>query len=175
MFTNFDCNCFFVANRAALINALTIMPEYLRNTATESGQVFDYRDWQIPLGRRFRALKLWFVIRHYGVEGLQFHIRRHVDLARQFAGWVQAGGNFELAAPPTLNLVCFRHTGGDAINMKLMEQLNRSGRLFLTHTKLNGQIALRFCVGQTHTDLPHVQRAWQLIEQTAADLTVVGS
>ena len=82
MFTNFDCNCFYVADRKALIQTLSVLPEYLRNKATESGAVFDYRDWQIPLGRRFRALKLWFVIRHYGIEGLQHHVRRHVELAR---------------------------------------------------------------------------------------------
>ncbi len=87
MFTNFDCDCFYVADRKVLIQALSILPEYLRNKATESGAVIDYRDWQVPLGRRFRALKLWFVIRHYGIEGLQAHIREHVRLAREFAGW----------------------------------------------------------------------------------------
>ena len=85
MFTNFDCDCFYVADRAALIKTLSVLPEYLRNQATESGAVIDYRDWQVPLGRRFRALKLWFVIRHYGVQGLQYHLRRHVELAQQFA------------------------------------------------------------------------------------------
>ena len=113
MFTNFDCDCFFVADRASLIKTLSILPEYLRNQATESGAVFDYRDWHIQLGRRFRSLKLWFVIRHYGVEGLQYHIRQHVDLAQEFARWV-AASDFELAAPAPLNLVCFRHLGGDA-------------------------------------------------------------
>ncbi|HLJ42233.1 MAG TPA: pyridoxal-dependent decarboxylase, partial [Candidatus Acidoferrales bacterium] len=103
MFTNFDCDCFYVADRKALINTMSVLPEYLRNQATESGAVIDYRDWHIPLGRRFRALKLWFVIRHYGVEGLQHHVRRHVELAQQFASWVrddsQNNGQFELAAP----------------------------------------------------------------------------
>ena len=89
MFTNFDCNCFWVADRKALIQTLSILPEYLRNQATESGAVIDYRDWHIQLGRRFRSLKLWFVIRHYGVEGLQHHIRQHVQLAQQFAEWVR--------------------------------------------------------------------------------------
>ena len=90
MFTNFDCDCFYVADRATLIKTLSVLPEYLRNQATESGAVFDYRDWHVPLGRRFRALKLWFVIRHYGVEGLRHHIRRHIELAQQFAAWVAA-------------------------------------------------------------------------------------
>ncbi len=169
MFTNFDCNAFFVADRQALINALSIMPEYLRNQASESGEVFDYRDWQIPLGRRFRALKLWFVIRHYGVEGLRHHIRQHVDLARRFAAWVRASDRFELAAEPPLNLVCFRHRGGDEATQRLMERLNQSGKLFLTHTRLNGKFTLRFSIGQTRTELRHVERAWQLMNELAGD------
>jgi aromatic-L-amino-acid decarboxylase len=171
MFTNFDCNCFYVANRQALINALSILPEYLRNQASESGQVFDYRDWQIPLGRRFRALKLWFVIRHYGLEGLQYHLRRHVELAQQFAGWVRTSENFELAVEPRLNLVCFGHKGGDAINQALMDDLNRSGKLYLTHTRLNNRLALRLSVGQTWTEYRHVEQAWQQILAAAVRAT----
>jgi aromatic-L-amino-acid decarboxylase len=165
MFTNFDCDCFYVTDRAALINALSVLPEYLRNQATESGAVIDYRDWQIPLGRRFRSLKLWFVIRHYGVEGLRHHIRRHVALAQEFAQWVQDDDRFELVVPPPLNLVCFRHIGGDAINQRLLERLNRSGKLYLTHTKLNDQYILRFSVGQTHTQERHVRQAWEQIQR----------
>jgi len=170
MFTNFDCDCFYVADRAALIQTLSVLPEYLRNKATESGAVIDYRDWHIPLGRRFRSLKLWFVIRHYGIEGLQHHIRRHIELAQNFAKWVEGSDRFELAAPAPLNLVCFRHVGGDDINRKLMEQLNQSGRLYLTHTALNDRYTLRFCIGQTHTEKRHVQAAWEQIQQTAAEL-----
>jgi aromatic-L-amino-acid decarboxylase len=168
MFTNFDCDCFWVADRAALIRTLSILPEYLKNKATESGAVFDYRDWHIPLGRRFRALKLWFVIRHYGVEGLQHHVRRHVELAQQFAGWIKDDARFELAAPVPLNLVCFRHKGGDEVNQGIMERLNRSGDLYLTHTKLNGRVTLRLCVGQTNTEQRHVERAWKRIQEEAA-------
>jgi aromatic-L-amino-acid decarboxylase len=168
MFTNFDCDCFYVADRNALIQTLSILPEYLRNKATESGAVIDYRDWQIPLGRRFRALKLWFVIRHYGTEGLCYHVRRHVELAQMFANWVQASTDFELAVPPPLNLVCFRHRGGDEINQQIMERLNTGGRLYLTHTRMQGQHTLRFCVGQTHTELHHVERAWERIQEAAA-------
>lgn len=164
LFTNFDCDCFYVADRKALINALSVLPEYLRNQASASGTVIDYRDWQIPLGRRFRALKLWFVIRHYGITGLQYHIRRHVALAQEFAGWVQADARFELVAPPRLNLVCFRLRGTDAANQALLDKLNGSGALYLTHTRLNGQLALRFCVGQTHTERRHVVRAWEQIK-----------
>jgi aromatic-L-amino-acid decarboxylase len=170
MFTNFDCDCFWVTDRAALIRTLSVQPEYLKNKATESGAVFDYRDWQIPLGRRFRSLKLWFVIRHYGVEGLQHHIRRHVQLAQEFAKWVKDDNRFELAAPAPLNLVCFRHKGGDEINQALMDRVNRSGDLYLTHTKLNDRITLRFCVGQTNTEARHVRRAWQRIQEEADTL-----
>jgi aromatic-L-amino-acid decarboxylase len=167
MFTNFDCNCFWVADRKALIQTLSILPEYLRNQATESGAVIDYRDWHIQLGRRFRSLKLWFVIRHYGVEGLQYHIRRHVELAQQFAEWVRNDNDFEVAAPVPLNLVCFRHKGGDVANQTIMGRLNGSGDLFLTHTKLNGKLTLRLCIGQTHTELRHVERAWERIREEA--------
>ena len=129
MFTNFDCDCLYVADRKALIQTLSVLPEYLRNKATETGAVIDYRDWHVPLGRRFRALKLWFVIRHYGVEGLRHHVRRHVELAQQFASWVRADDRFELAAPAPLNLVCFRHRSGDAANQTIMDRLNQSGDL----------------------------------------------
>ncbi len=170
MFTNFDCDAFFVADRKALINTLSILPEYLRNKATESGAVIDYRDWHIPLGRRFRSLKLWFVIRHYGVEGLRHHIRRHVELAHQFADWVSGDRRFELAAPVPLNLVCFRHHGGDEFNQTLMDRLNRSGDLYLTHTKLGERFTLRLCVGQTHTEARHVKGAWDRIREEVEKL-----
>jgi aromatic-L-amino-acid decarboxylase len=170
MFTNFDCDCFYVADRRALVQTLSVVPEYLRNKASETGAVIDYRDWQIPLGRRFRALKLWFVIRHYGIEGLQYHIRQHVELAQQFAGWVRADRRFELAAPVPLNLICFRHTGGDASNQTLMDRLNRSGDLYLTHTRLNDLLTLRLCVGQTNTTARHVENAWKRIQEEAGKL-----
>ncbi len=173
MFTNFDCDCFYVADRKALIQTLSVLPEYLRNKATETGAVIDYRDWQIPLGRRFRALKLWFVIRHYGVEGLQHHIREHVALAQQFAAWVRNDDRFEIAAPAPLNLVCFRHKGGDEVNQTLMDRLNRSGDLYLTHTRLNDRLTLRVCVGQTNTTHRHVERAWKLIQEETARLGTV--
>jgi aromatic-L-amino-acid decarboxylase len=170
MFTSFDCNCFWVADRKALIQTLSILPEYLRNQASESGSVIDYRDWHIQLGRRFRSLKLWFVIRHYGVEGLQHHIREHVRLAQQFAEWVRNDDGFEIAVPAPLNLVCFRHKGGDAANQIIMDRLNRSGDLYLTHTKLNGKMTLRMCVGQTNTQTRHVKRAWERIQEEAQKL-----
>ncbi len=170
MFTTFDCDCFYVADRKALIKTLSVLPEYLRNQATESGAVIDYRDWQIPLGRRFRSLKLWFVIRHYGIQGLRHHIRSHVKLAQQFIQWVQADKRFEVVAPAPLNLVCFRLKGEDAINQQLMERLNASGKLYLTHTRLNDRMVLRMCIGQTYTEARHVEQAWKKICEVAADL-----
>ncbi|HKQ97469.1 MAG TPA: pyridoxal-dependent decarboxylase, partial [Candidatus Polarisedimenticolia bacterium] len=170
MFTNFDCDAFWVADRAALIRALSILPEYLKNQATASGAVFDYRDWQVPLGRRFRALKLWFVIRHYGVEGLRHHVRRHVELAQWFAGKVRASERFEMAAPAPLNLVCFRHRGGDEANRTLLERANATGKIYLTHTVLDGRHTLRLSVGQTHTEARHVEAAWTLLNELAAKI-----
>ncbi|HPW54306.1 MAG: aspartate aminotransferase family protein [Thermoanaerobaculaceae bacterium] len=173
MFTNFDCDCFWVADRRALVRALSILPEYLRNQATDSGQVIDYRDWQVPLGRRFRALKLWAVIRHNGVEGLRHHVRAHIALARELAGWIAADPDFELVVDPPLNLVCFRHRGGDAVNQAVMDRLNSSGEMYLSHTRLADRLVLRLCIGQTWTRRPQVEAAWRRI-RAAARLLVDG-
>ena len=170
MFTNFDCDVFWVADRNELISTFTILPEYLKNKATESGAVFDYRDWHVQLGRRFRSLKLWFVIRHYGVEGLQYHIRKHVELTRMFTNWITNSADFELVVEPPLNLVCFRHKNGDDFNMKLMNTINASGKLFFTHTKLNNQLVLRMSIGQTYTEEEHLKTAWELIITAASQL-----
>jgi aromatic-L-amino-acid decarboxylase len=167
MFVNFDCDCFYVADRAALIRALSVLPEYLKNQATASGAVIDYRDWQVPLGRRFRALKLWFVIRCFGVRGLQERVREHVRLAREFASWVEADPRFELAAPAPLNLVCFRHTGGEEVNQKVLDRTSASGKLYLTHTRLDGKLTLRMSIGGAATRQQHVLRAWELIREAA--------
>jgi aromatic-L-amino-acid decarboxylase len=173
MFTNFDCDCFFIADRASLIRALSVLPEYLRNQASESGAVIDYRDWQVPLGRRFRALKLWFVIRHYGVEGLRRHIRRHVELAQEFASWVRASADFELVARAPLNLVCFAHRAGNDFNRRLLENLNRTGKLYLTHTMLAGRYTLRLCIGQSQTEARHVRETWELVRTVAEGMNRV--
>lgn len=167
MLTNFDCTAFYVANRRSLTDTFAIQPEYLRNAATAGGEVFDYRDWQVPLGRRFRALKLWFVIRHFGLAGLQRHVRRHVALAARLAEWVRADARFELAAPAPFGLVCFRLKDSDAANESLLARLNASGKLFLSHTRVNGRFTLRFCIGQPATTLRHVERAWALIQRMA--------
>ncbi len=163
LLTNFDCDCFFVADREPLIRALTVMPEYLRNAASERGEAIDYRDWQVPLGRRFRALKLWFVLRSYGVKALQAFIRGHLELAAEFERWVEDSADFELVQPRSLNLICFRRRGSDDDNRALLERLNRSGRLFLSHTVIHGRFTLRMCIGQTYTSREHVVAAWDAI------------
>lgn len=170
MFTNFDCNCFFVADRSVLIKTLSILPEYLKNQATESGAVFDYRDWHIQLGRRFRSLKLWFVIRNYGVNGLRYHIQEHIRIAQQFAEWVRSSSEFELVAPAPLNLVCFAHRNGNDFNKKLLETINSAGKMYFTHTVIDGKYVLRMCIGQTNTNEDHVLQAWKTIQQTANKL-----
>ncbi|MBC8003990.1 MAG: aspartate aminotransferase family protein [Verrucomicrobia bacterium] len=170
MFTNFDCNCFYVADRKVLIKTLSILPEYLKNQATESGAVIDYRDWHIQLGRRFRSLKLWFVIRQYGITGLQFHIREHIRMAQKFADWVRASEEFFLVAPVPLNLVCFAHREGNDFSRKLLEKVNQEGHIYMTHTLINGQYTLRMCIAQTHTTEEHVRKAWQNIQRAALEL-----
>ena len=171
MFTAFDCDAFWVRDRAALVRSLSVLPEYLRNTATESGKVIDYRDWQVPLGRRFRALKLWFVLRAFGLEGLRRRIRRHLELAEAFAAWVGADERFELVVPRSLNLVCFRLRGSDETNETLLERLNASGALYLTHTRLatkgGDRYTLRMSIGQTETAERHVRAAWERIRSEA--------
>jgi aromatic-L-amino-acid decarboxylase len=171
MFTNFDCNAFFVADREALIGALSILPEYLRNQATISGAVFDYRDWHVPLGRRFRALKLWFVIRHYGVNGLRHHIRRHVELAQTFKQWIVDSEEFELAVDTPLNLICFAHRDGDEVTEAIMQHVNSGGKMYLTHTKLRDRFTLRMSIGQTHTEHVHVENAWRQLLQASRSVT----
>ena len=167
LFTTFDCSCFFVADRRWLIEALSILPEYLRNAASESGAVIDYRDWQVPLGRRFRALKLWFVLRWYGAEGLRHHVREHVRLAGELAERVAADDRLVLAAPADLNLVCFRHVSGDEATTALHEALNATGRVYLTHTRLGGRYVIRASIGAWTTEQRHADALWALIAELA--------
>ncbi|MGX7680357.1 aminotransferase class V-fold PLP-dependent enzyme [Jatrophihabitans sp. DSM 45814] len=163
LLTNFDCNAFWVADRAALIGALSILPEFLRNSATESGAVIDYRDWQVPLGRRFRALKLWTVLRWYGADGLAAHIRKHVALAAEFASWLDADERFELVAPHPLALVTFRLAEGDDATRAVLDAINQSGKAYLTHTVVNGKTAIRMAIGSVLTERRHVYAVWQQI------------
>ena len=173
MFTNFDCSAYFVKEKESLIRTFEILPEYLKTASR--GLVNDYRDWGIPLGRRFRALKLWFVIRSYGVTQLQEKIREHIKIARWLEQQVIANRDFEVMAPVPLSLVCFRYKPScilgienlNRINEDLLRKLNASGKIFLTHTKLKGQYTLRMSIGGTLTTQDHVEKAWKLIREMA--------
>ena len=176
LFTNFDCSAYFVKDKEALLRTFEILPEYLK-TGTR-GRVNDYRDWGIPLGRRFRALKLWFVIRSFGVKGLQEMLREHLRLAGWIREEVEKDPAFELMAPVPLNTVCFRYNPGltdekelDRINTLLLDRLNRSGRVYFTHTRVNGKYTIRFMIGQTHTREDHVKNAWNLIKEYSREIT----
>lgn len=167
LLTNFDCSLFYVADRQPMLAALSVVPEYLRNAATDDGQVIDYRDWQISLGRRFRALKLWFVIRTHGIEGLQSFVRSHVEMANDLAAKIEAHPNYELVAPPSLSLVTFRHVDGDAANERIRDAINNGGEAYLTHTKLNEQTVLRMSIGAVRTEQRHVDALYALLAALA--------
>jgi aromatic-L-amino-acid decarboxylase len=166
LLTTFDCSAFWVRDRSALVGALSILPEYLRNPATESGAVVDYRDWHPQLGRRFRALKLWTVLRTYGLSGLRAHITTGVDQAARFAGLVRADERFEIVTEPVLGLVVFRPVGDDVRAAALMEAVNASGAAYLSHTKVEGRTALRLAIGAWQTTDVDIDRTWQaLVEE----------
>jgi aromatic-L-amino-acid/L-tryptophan decarboxylase len=170
LLTGFDATLFWVADRAALTGALAILPEYLRNAATDAGAVVDYRDWQIELGRRFRALKLWFVLRWYGAEGLRAHLRQHVAWAQELASWADADERFDVAAPHPFSLVCLRprwagDVDADVATMTLLERLNDGGEVFLTHTTVGSSVVLRVAVGAPATTRAHVERVWELLRE----------
>ena len=174
MFTNFDCTAYFIKDPSSLIRTFEIHPEYLKTGV--DAQVKNYRDWGIQLGRRFRALKLWFVIRSYGVKGLQEMVREHIRLAELFKKWVEEHRHFELMAPVSLSLVCFRLNDGrsedalNRLNKQLIDSLNNTGRVFLTHTTLREKYVLRMAIGQRATKEIHVQEAWDLIKEKAEEL-----
>ncbi len=173
MFTNFDCSAYFVKDKEALVNTFSIMPEYLKTP--EDKLVNNYRDWGIPLGRRFRALKLWFVIRTYGLEGMRQRLRDHIAYGQWVKEQVEQTRGFELMAPVPLNLICFRvHPVGvedeaklDAMNSNLIQKLNASGKILLTQTRLNNKFVIRFVAGQTHATLETVKEGWDLVRKFA--------
>jgi aromatic-L-amino-acid decarboxylase len=174
MLTNFDCSAYFVKDPGALIRTFEIHPEYLKTGI--DAQVKNFRDWGIPLGRRFRALKLWFVIRSYGVEGLQKIVGEHIRLAQLFKGWVEEHDAFELMAPVDFSLVCFRLNDGrdeeglNDLNKQLLESLNQTGKVFLTHTSLREKYVLRMAIAARATQERHVREAWELIASKAAEI-----
>ncbi len=173
MFTNFDCSAYFVKDPAALVQTFEILPEYLKTS--EGERVNNYRDWGIQLGRRFRALKLWFVIRTYGRRGLQAMVRRHISMAQTVARWIEDDPEFELLAPAPLNVLCFRyHPAGfddprrlDALNEYLLESINASGQAYLTHTRLSGAYAVRLVIAQTNVTEEDVRRTWRVVREAA--------
>jgi len=165
LLTNFDCSMFYIADKGPMISALSVMPDYLRNAATDKGSVIDYRDWQVPLGRRFRALKLWFVIRTHGAEGLTDFVRSHVEMAKGFDAAIAAHPSYEVVAPTRLSLVTFRHIGGDADNERIRDAINNSGRAYLTHTKLNDQVVLRAAIGAVRTEQRHIDALVALLDE----------
>lgn len=176
LFTNFDCTAYFVADTEALERTLSLVPEYLRSR--ETGHVIDYQNWSVPLGRRFRALKLWFVIRSYGVDGLRKMIRNHIALAAGLFEQVSKEPGFEIMSPLRLSLFSFRYRPQgmddeqqlDALNLDLIERLNDTGEIYLTQNRVRGKFAIRFQVGQTSTEQRHVDAAWALIKQHATAL-----
>jgi aromatic-L-amino-acid decarboxylase len=176
MFTNFDCSLYFIKDKTALINTFSILPEYLRTA--EDKLVNNYRDWGVPLGRRFRALKLWFVIRTYGVSGMQEKLRNHIEYGQWVKQQVCDHPLLELMAPALFNLVCFRiHPPGmddeqvlDRMNETFLHQLNSSGTVFLTQTRLNGRYVIRFVAGQTHTSFESVRKGWGFITESLETL-----
>jgi aromatic-L-amino-acid decarboxylase len=167
MGVNFDCDLFYTADRAALIGALSILPDYLRSKAAETGAAIDYRDWQIPLGRRFRSLKLWFTIRTGGAGEAIDMIRRHVALTQQLASWAADDPRFEILAPHPLNLLCLAHRDGDEATDRLIEQANATRRVLFTRTVLDGRSALRFSIGARATTSAHVRDGWALLQSLA--------
>lgn len=176
LFTNFDCSAYFVKDKNALINTFQISPEYLK-TKTD-GKVNDYCDWGVQLGRRFRALKLWFVIRDFGVEGLQERLRKHIEYAHYFAELLEKSGKFKLLAPINFNLVCFQYTPDEMktaeeineLNERLLQKVNATGKIYMSHTKLRGKYTLRLHTSQTYIEKHHVEDAFKLIEKTALEL-----
>ena len=177
LLTSFDCSALWVKDRRPLIEAMSINPEYLKNAASESGLVIDYRDWQVPLGRRFRSIKLWFVLRHYGLSGLQAFIRQQLALAEVFEQLIKndPAATFEIVAPRRLGLVCIRlRNSTDADNRRLMERVNASGKAFLVHTVVptgpggQSQYVIRVSIGGTSTHEADVHALWRTLRDAAA-------
>lgn len=176
MFTNFDCSLFYTKDKDSLIKTFEILPEYLK---TDSGQnVNNYRDWGIQLGRRFRALKLWFVIRSFGLDGIRNKFREHIGLTQYFVQQLATTGKFELLAPVPLNLVCFwyKPKGEDSLetlnflNKSLEQNINATGKAYISHTKLHGKYTLRVCIGQTNVEKKHVDGFLKLLTEEVANL-----
>ncbi|AQK48839.1 Aromatic-L-amino-acid decarboxylase [Zea mays] len=180
LLTCLDCTCLWVRDTRRLTDSLETRPEYLRNHATESGAVTDLKDMQVGVGRRFRGLKLWMVMRTYGAAKLRQHIRSDVAIAKVFEESVRADHRFEVVVPRNFALVCFRirpsatasmtEEDAEVANRELMERLNKSGRAFLANTVIGGKFVLRFAVGSTLQEERHVRNAWDLIKMTTTEI-----
>ena len=176
LFTNFDCSAYYVKDKDALIRTFQLVPEYLKSQVHTNAN--DYSNWGIQLGRRFRALKLWFVIRMFGVTGLQEKLRFHISLASDFEKRLLKTGNYEILAPRLFNLICFRFKPSrdfsekqlDQLNEELLQAMNQTGKIYISHTRLNGKYALRFMIAQTRTGSENVEAAWQLLLEKSAEL-----
>jgi aromatic-L-amino-acid decarboxylase len=170
LFTNFDLSAYFVKDRETLIRTFELTPEYLKTGHGQ--QVNNYKDWGIQLGRRFRALKLWFVLRSFGLNGIREKFREHIRLAKYFHDWLERHADFELMAPRTLNVVCFRYNPGglpetvlDETNSDILHRINATGKAYITHTKVKNRYTIRFVVGQSSVELKHIQSFIQLLEE----------
>jgi aromatic-L-amino-acid decarboxylase len=168
LFTPFDLSALYCRRMDVLRAAFSLTPEYLQTA--ETAEVRNLMDTGIQLGRRFRALKLWMVLRHFGADGIRARLSEHIRLAQLFARWVDSSAGFERTAPVPFSVVCFRARGTDEFNAALLDRLNASGEVFLSHTKLNGRFTLRLAIGNLHTTEHHVARAWTLVEQLAEEL-----
>lgn len=173
MLTNFDCAVFYVRDRQTLTHTFEVLPEYLKTA--EDSAVINYRDWGIPLGRRFRALKLWFVLRSYGLEGIRRKLRQQIEWTARVADLVRSDADFEVTTPPVLALFSFRYRPRgvaegaelDALNVRLLGALNDSGKAYFTKTLVRGRTVIRFCLGSPQTEWRHVEDTWKLIQNTA--------
>jgi aromatic-L-amino-acid decarboxylase len=182
MLVNFDCSAMWVRSRAVLNAAMASKPfEIYNNDASSSGQVIDYKDWQVPLGRRFRAIKLWMVMRTYGVSGLQAHIRRHVHQAKLFDQLVAADSNLEVSWPTRFGLVCFSVKvtttieAANQLNLKILDQLNATGDVWLVHAAAGGRNFLRFALCSPQTEERHVREAYQSIVDASSKVQATPS
>ena len=168
LLTPTDISAFYTRRPEILRRAFSLVPDYLRTA--DNPRAVNLMDYGVPLGRRFRALKLWFVMRYFGHQRMAAILRSHIDLARQFAGWVEGDGRFELAAPVPLSVVCFRRKGPDGPNQRLLEAVNSTGEAFLSHTVLNGRFVLRLAVGNMATRREDLELVWRRIQTEAARL-----
>ncbi len=172
LFTNFDLSAYFVKDKNTLIRTFEILPEYLKTAVDE--HINNYRDWGIQLGRRFRALKLWFVLRNFGLEGIRERLRDHIRNISDLTDTLERTPMIEIIAPNFLNMVCFRFNPGNInenklneLNQRILQRVNTSGKVYLTHTRIEKKFTIRLVSGQTYVEKRHIDLAWELLQQAA--------